>query len=184
MLALEEKRQLLADARAAIADAFAGRAGPSPTAGHGALLEPRGAFVTLRIDGELRGCIGFIEATRPLSEVVCEMARRAAFDDPRFPPLTAAEFDRISVEVSILSPLHRITSMDEIVVGVHGLMLELGPNRGLLLPQVAAEYGWDRETFLGAVSRKAGLSTDAWRHPEAVIYTFTAEVVQESDVTA
>jgi AmmeMemoRadiSam system protein A len=179
MFTPEEKRELVAIARRAIGDALHGRS-PAvrvPTAGN--LARPGGAFVTLRIDGNLRGCIGYIQAPIPLAEVVAEVSEKAALEDPRFSPLSLQEYEHVAIEVSVLSPLQRISDVDEIVVGKHGLLLELRHARGLLLPQVADEYGWDRETFLDNTARKAGLPRNAWKDPDAAIYVFTAEIVQE-----
>jgi AmmeMemoRadiSam system protein A len=108
-----------------------------------------------------------------------EVAEKAAFEDPRFPPLTPGEVPGVRLEISVLSPLQRVTDVAEIQVGVHGILLALGRCRGLLLPQVATEYGWDRVKFLESTSRKAGLAGDAWRTPAAEIYIFTAEIVEE-----
>jgi AmmeMemoRadiSam system protein A len=202
MFTPEEKRELVAIARKAIGDALHGRSsevqippegapvpnsserGSSFSEGKGRLSRPGGAFVTLRIDGNLRGCIGYIQAPVPLAEVVAEVAEKAALEDPRFSPLSLQEFERTHIEISVLSPLQRISSVNEIVVGKHGLLLELRHARGLLLPQVAEEYGWDREMFLENTARKAGLSRNAWKDPEAVIYIFTAEIIQEEVLAA
>jgi AmmeMemoRadiSam system protein A len=184
MLTNEEKRELLVIARDAI-ETLVRRRGRSPTRSvvHQRLSQQCGAFVTLRLDHQLRGCIGYIESARPLSEVVEEVAGKAATEDPRFQPLSVFELDQIDIEISILSPLIRISSINEIVIGVHGVVLELGGMRGLLLPQVAVEHQLERETFLNAVAKKAGLGTYAWKDPNAKVYVFTAEVVQEADVT-
>ena len=155
---------------------------PEPvTSGRAVLDEPRGAFVTLHAHGDLRGCIGYIESAMPLSRVVEDVAEKAAFDDPRFPPLTPDEYPAVQVEISILSPLRRIVSPEEIVIGSHGLLLEHGWHRGLLLPQVATEYGWDRTVFLENVARKAGLPAGAWRDPSARIFIFSADIVRERE---
>lgn len=140
------------------------------------LKEPRGAFVTLEKDHRLRGCIGFIQATRQLHETVRDMARAAAFDDPRFPPLRKEEWPKISIEISVLTPLKRIQEVSEIQVGTHGLYVVRGSRRGLLLPQVAAQYGWDREQFLEQTCLKAGLPPDAWKDKKTEIYVFSADV--------
>lgn len=154
--------------------------GPEPvTSGMAVLDEPRGAFVTLHAHGDLRGCIGYIESAMPLSRVVEEVAEKAAFEDPRFPPLTPGEYPVVQVEISVLSPLRQIVSPEEIVVGSHGLLLEHGWHRGLLLPQVATEYGWDRTIFLENVARKAGLPATAWKEPSARIFIFTADIIRE-----
>jgi AmmeMemoRadiSam system protein A len=141
----------------------------------------RGAFVTLHKHGELRGCIGTFRSDKNIKEVVQDMAIAAAFEDPRFPPLKKEELDEVDIEISILSPLKRIKSIDEIEVGKHGLYITRGFRSGVLLPQVATEYNWDRETFLVHTCLKAGLPEDAWRDPATKIETFTAEVFGEKD---
>ncbi len=143
---------------------------------------PAAAFVTIRIAGELRGCIGTTEATRPLGETVISCAISSAFRDPRFPPLRLEEYSQIHLEISVLSLFQQIRSVEEIVVGEHGLVLSLGHHRGLLLPQVATEQGWNRSAFLQYICRKAGLSPNAWENPEAIIEIFTAEVFDETDM--
>jgi AmmeMemoRadiSam system protein A len=147
----------------------------------GRLAEPSGAFVTIRQHGELRGCIGYIESHHPLAVVVSEVAVKAATEDPRFAPMTQSELARATLEVSILTPLRQITDISEIEVGTHGLLLELGGHRGLLLPQVASEYEWDRETFLESTARKAGLPGEAWKDSGAKIFIFTADIVSEEE---
>ena len=126
-----------------------------------------GVFVTLKVNGNLRGCIGYVEAIKPLQEAVTDMALSAAFKDPRFTPLSKRELDGLEVEISVMSPLEEIQSPDKIVIGTHGLVIEKGYNRGLLLPQVATEYNWDKDTFLAHTCLKAGLPKDAWRDKEA-----------------
>lgn len=138
-----------------------------------------GAFVTLRIDGELRGCIGYIDYPGPVRTAVEEVARKAAFGDPRFEPLAPGELDRVQIEVSVLTPMRRITSTEEIMIGRDGLIIQCRGRRGLLLPQVATEYGWDAEEFLENTCRKAGLPVGAWRDPGAEIEAFSAEVFAE-----
>jgi len=152
---------------------------PARGAGTGALAEHHGAFVTLTRDGRLRGCIGFVVARRPLLETVREAAQAAAFHDPRFPPLRPAELPEISLELSVLSEPRPVTSLEEIQVGRHGLIVRQGPRSGLLLPQVATEYGWDRDTFLSHTCAKAGLPEDCWREPGTEIEIFGAEVFGE-----
>lgn len=134
-----------------------------------------GAFVTLKRKGRLRGCIGHIVGDKPLHRTVAEMARAAAFNDPRFPPVSAGELPDLDVEISILSPLSGCTP-EEVQPGRHGLLVRRGRNSGLLLPQVAREYGWDRETFLAQTCLKAGLPRGAWQNPAAEIFCFEAEV--------
>lgn len=175
-----EQRLLFQIARDSIAAGLEGRAPELPAPLPPALLEPRGVFVTLHRHGRLRGCIGYLEAVRPLAQAVQEMAQAAAFHDPRFPPLQALELPEVELEISILTPMRPIADPEEIVVGRHGLYLEKGPARGVLLPQVATECRWDRTTFLEQTCVKAGLPPDAWRHPDTRIYVFEAEILSES----
>ncbi len=135
-----------------------------------------GAFVTVNHGDELRGCIGYIRGVMPLHQAVREMAVQAAFHDPRFPPVGKDEYKDIDIEISVLTPLKKVEDVSEIEVGVHGLYIEAGGYAGLLLPQVAREYGWDRITFLEHTCYKAGLSKDAWKLPHTAIYVFSAEV--------
>lgn len=143
------------------------------------LLENRGAFVTLHLANDLRGCIGYTLPRLPLWETIREVAVLAATDDPRFEPVTAEELPRVRIEVSVLSPMERVTDPARIEIGVHGLYLKLGRRSGLLLPQVAPEYGWNREEFLHHTCKKAGLKGDAWKDPAAELSWFTAEVFGE-----
>jgi len=175
----EEKLVLLQTAREAIAARLDRRAPVFPPAG-GALREPRGAFVTLKAHGELRGCIGHITASEPLADTVKEVALSSAFEDPRFPPLRPEEWDAVRIEISVLSPFELVTDAGRIQVGVHGIMLRRGSRSGLLLPQVAVEQGWDRETFLTHCCYKAGLPGDAWRSPETRLSIFSAIVFHET----
>jgi AmmeMemoRadiSam system protein A len=135
-----------------------------------------GAFVTLKTHGSLRGCIGLVVGMKPLYKTITEMARAAAFDDPRFTPLTEKETDKLEIEISVLSPLEKIDDPDKIEVGKHGIMIRHGYYSGLLLPQVATEYRWDRKTFLRHTCLKAGLPESAWRDPATEIQIFTAEI--------
>ena len=138
-----------------------------------------GAFVTLHKRGELRGCIGHIEADQPLVCVVARCAVAASSTDPRFPAVSAAEVAELSIEVSLLGPLEPILGPDEIEIGRHGLVVEKGWRRGLLLPQVATEWKWDARQFLEQTCRKAGLPDDAWKQG-AKIWRFDAEVFGEA----
>ena len=186
MLSDRDRDLLFTAARTSIARAV-GAAGAADAAGFAGLLAraPRslrnraGAFVTLRIGGELRGCIGFVEPACPLIETVAEAAARAAVEDLRFPPLTAEEFRSVEVEISVLSPLRRARSVGELEIGTHGIVVEAGRCRGLLLPQVAAEHGWTREEFASHASEKAGLPPEAWMLPGTAIWLFTAEILAE-----
>ena len=144
------------------------------------LREQRGAFVTLKIDGRLRGCIGPVVGVVPLWRAVRDNAIAAAFEDPRFDPLQVEELPLTHIEISALTPLRKATA-DEVTVGRDGILIERGAARGLLLPQVAVEYGWERETFLDHTCRKAGLEPGCWRHPDTVISVFSAEVFGEDN---
>ena len=141
------------------------------------LAEMRGAFTTLHLQGRLRGCIGYVVPTHSLYRTVAETAQAAAFDDPRFVPVTPDEANDLKVEISVLSPLHPIRP-EEVVVGAHGLMVTKGVHRGLLLPQVPLEWQWDRDTFLSQTCLKAGLPPNAWMQ-DIELQAFTAEVFGE-----
>ncbi len=141
------------------------------------LAESRGAFTTLHLGGELRGCIGYVLPVASLYQTVAETARAAAFDDPRFQPVSGEESPYLQIEISVLS-VPRPIRAEEVVIGKHGLIATAGSRRGLLLPQVPVEWDWDRETFLAQTCVKAGLAPDAWRRG-AEIQAFTAEVFGE-----
>jgi AmmeMemoRadiSam system protein A len=145
------------------------------------LKEKRGVFVTLNKSDQLRGCIGYIEGLKPLQIAVEEMSLAAAFEDPRFPPVENEELNEIEIEISILSPLKIIADPNQIEIGKHGLIIEKGMMRGLLLPQVATEYQWDVETFLAQTCQKAGLSKNAWHDESTIIQIFSAEIFSEAD---
>jgi AmmeMemoRadiSam system protein A len=186
MLTQVQQRFLLRVARESIGREMAKRHRGSATGGHGGGSGPEGqvdqtggAFVTLRIGGELRGCIGYIEYPGPVRTAVEDVARKAAFGDPRFEPLGPDELDRVQIEISVLTPMRPITSPGEITVGNDGLVISCRGHRGLLLPQVATEYGWDAEEFLENTCRKAGLQAGAWREPGAELEAFSAEVFSE-----
>lgn len=147
-----------------------------------ALEKNPGVFVTLRRDRDLRGCVGYIETERPLDTVVADLAVKAAFEDPRFPPLTIEEYPEIVVEISILSPLRELQSGDVPEIGIHGLVVESGSHRGVLLPHTAVEKGWDPMMFREAVMKKAGLPPDAAGRAETRFLTFTTEVVRSHEV--
>jgi uncharacterized protein len=138
------------------------------------LAEMRGAFTTLHLHGRLRGCIGYVVPTHSLYRTVAETAQAAAFDDPRFSPVTAEEAPDLKIEISVLSPLQPIRP-EQVVIGVHGLVVTKDRHRGLLLPQVPVQWQWDRETFLAQTCLKAGLPADVWIHG-IDLQAFTAEV--------
>jgi len=177
----EEKVELLRIARTSIEAAVRGEPAPEFEAATALLGEKRGAFVTLTKGGHLRGCIGHIRGIEPLYITVSKMGVAAALEDPRFDPVVAAELDRIEIEISVLTPFEKISDPSEVVVGTHGLYIEKGYSHGLLLPQVATDYGWDRYEFLDQTCKKAGLPAGAWKEG-ATIYTFSAQIFNESQV--
>jgi AmmeMemoRadiSam system protein B/AmmeMemoRadiSam system protein A len=173
-----QQQTLLTIARESIEAAVNGQSVPSQPAPGGKLSEPGAAFVTITIGGQLRGCIGYTEAFMPLYQCVSECAVSAAMHDPRFSPLSKAEYPLVELEISVLTPLVDVSDINDIVVGRDGLMISKSGRRGLLLPQVATDYGWDRETFLRQTCHKAGLPADAWQSG-AKIQKFTAFVFHE-----
>ncbi|MFI5207145.1 MAG: AmmeMemoRadiSam system protein A [Gemmatimonadales bacterium] len=140
---------------------------------------PAGAFVTLYRGEELRGCLGRLEADQPLGQVVAEMAVAAARDDPRFPPVSADEVQDLTIEISVLTE-PKPARPEGVEVGRDGVIVRKGARQGVLLPQVATEYDWDRETLLTMVCRKAGLPDHAWRDRRAELLVFQAEVITEA----
>lgn len=175
----QERLELLAAARQAIADAAAGRR-PRGLPTDGAYGRCAGLFVSIHKHGDLRGCIGYPSSDAPLGATIGECAAAAATGDPRFPPVSERELQDLEIEVSILTPLEPVPDPAAVVVGRDGLVVEHRGRRGLLLPQVATEYGWDRETFLAQVCVKAGLPRDAWTQG-ARLFRFEAEVFGEHE---
>ena len=141
------------------------------------LAEPRGVFTSLYLSGQLRGCVGYVLPLNSVYQAVAETARAAAFEDSRFYAVTVEEAPHLQIELSVLSPPKEILP-EEVEIGRHGLLIGMAGRRGLLLPQVPVEHGWDRVTFLEQTCRKAGLATDAWKHG-AKVEAFTAEVFGE-----
>lgn len=177
----QQQRILLSLARETIAQYVRDRTVPELPEGDPAFSLERAVFVSLHKHGQLRGCIGGLEAREPLAAAVRSAAISAATQDPRFPPVTSDELDEIEIDISVLSPMERVESPEEIVVGVHGVLVKQGMRQGVFLPQVAPEQGWDRETMLKSLcAHKAGLSADAWRHG-AELYVFTAQVFSDGD---
>jgi len=174
-----DKKTLLALARESIENALANKPDPKLDSDSPILKEKRGAFVTLTKRGILRGCIGYIRAYKPLDQTIVEMAQAAAFRDPRFPPVTKNELDDLEIEISVLTPIQEIDDINEIEVGKHGIIIERNGYSGLLLPQVATEYGWDRITFLEHTCQKAGLPRDAWKQEGTKIKIFSADIFHE-----
>jgi AmmeMemoRadiSam system protein A len=182
MTAPERRRELLALARESIGRRLEGVEPIEPSERPHADEASHGVFVTLRSRGELRGCIGTLAAEEGIARTVAEFAVRAGFEDPRFPPLARDEWRDVEIEISILSP-PRLIAEEEFEVGRHGLILEIGARRGLLLPQVAEEWSFTREQFLGALARKAGLPEDGWKLEGAKLFAFEAEVFAEREAT-
>ncbi|HKY22712.1 MAG TPA: AmmeMemoRadiSam system protein A [Vicinamibacterales bacterium] len=138
-----------------------------------------GAFVTLRVNGALRGCIGYPEPDRPLIETIERCAVSAAISDPRFPALSRAEWDAVELEISVLGPIEPVADISDVVVGQHGLIVQYGHRRGLLLPQVATEWKWNAEELASQTCIKAGLPRDAWQKG-GTLYRFEADVFGET----
>lgn len=145
---------------------------------HPVLKRQLGAFVTISIGGHLRGCIGSIVGREPLQENVWRMARAAALEDPRFPPLTGREWQKAELEITVLDELSLCPEPERIEIGRHGLVLEYGGRCGVFLPQVPVEQGWDRESYLENLCLKAGVGRSSWRSPEARLYWFEGLVFQ------
>ena len=176
------RRDLLALARRALEARFRGEPLPRLASDRAeAFGEPRALFVTLRRRGNLRGCIGTLAPEGDLSRTVPRFAMRAAFEDPRFPPLAEAELADCTIEISVLTAPVRLQRTEDVVIGRDGLIIEARGRSGLLLPQVATEWGFDRERFLAEVSRKAGLPPGAWKEPGAQLWVFEAEVFGEDE---
>jgi len=172
----DERALLLRLAHESILSALERREIPlDPPTAH--LAEPRGAFTSLYLHGELRGCVGYVLPVSPVYRAVADTARAAAFEDTRFHPVTLAEAPELAIELSILSP-PRPTAAESVEIGRHGLLISKDGQRGLLLPQVPVEHNWDRITFLEQTCRKAGLPLDAWKMG-ATIEAFSAEVFGE-----
>ena len=182
MISEAEQIQLLALARQALEARVAGRPSPDVVCA-GPLALRCGAFVSIHCGDDMRGCLGRLTVDVPLGQTLVHLGGAVADRDPRFPPVTANELRLLHVEISLLTPEWAIASIDEIEVGRHGLIIEHGRARGLLLPQVATEHAWDRETFLAHTCIKAGLPRDAWRNG-ARILIFEARVFSESALTS
>lgn len=181
MLSPQQRQTLLSIARRSIEAVLEGRRPElDPSQLDGTLTRPSGAFVSLHTkNGNLRGCIGSIKPVAPLCNAVSSSAVNAAFRDPRFYPVTPEELPNLHIEISVMSPIEPVASVEEIEVGRDGLIVSRGSRAGLLLPQVATQYGWDREMFLRQTCVKAGLAPDSWLLPECRIERFSAEVFGE-----
>jgi AmmeMemoRadiSam system protein A len=180
MLSQHHRQLLLSIARRSIESALTGGRLELNLGSEPELNEPSGVFVSLHtLGGDLRGCIGSIQPVAPLAQAVATSAVNAATRDPRFRPLTSDELASVHIEISVMSPIVPVGALDEIAVGRDGLIVTRGRDAGLLLPQVAASYGWDRDTFLSHTCMKAGLDPDAWKKPGCRIERFSAEVFGE-----
>jgi AmmeMemoRadiSam system protein A len=175
----DEKRELLRIARATLREHLDTGRIPPGKPHRASLLAPAAVFVTLHRDDDLRGCIGLVEARTPLYRAVQEMAVSAATRDPRFPPVTEDELEHLEVEISVLSHSRTVRGPDDLVIGRDGLVVEAHGRRGLLLPQVAVEAGWDAATLLARTCVKAGLPSDTWKRPETRLTAFEAQVFSD-----
>ncbi|MBU1247808.1 MAG: AmmeMemoRadiSam system protein A [Proteobacteria bacterium] len=176
MLSDEEKMTLKELVKRSISSKLEGTDDTPADPGAGKLTEPMGAFVTLTLDGKLRGCIGNLQAEEPLYKTIWNMARSAAFNDPRFPALTREEFERLEIEISILSHIAECRDKLAIEVGRHGVIIQRGEKSGLLLPQVPVQWGWNREQFLEQTCHKAGLDPSVLNLTGTNIFWFEAVV--------
>ena len=174
MITPVDQQRLLALARHALEARVRRQPPPRPERG-GALEWPRGAFVTIHCRGDLRGCLGRIETEAPLADTIAHLAASVSDSDPRFDPVSVLELGGISLEISVLTPEREIHAIADIEVGRHGLIVEQSARRGLLLPQVATEHGWDADTFVSHTCLKAALPADAWRHGARML-VFEAQV--------
>jgi AmmeMemoRadiSam system protein A len=173
----DSSQTLLQIAKAAIAAHVSGTPQPPRTDVTGGFEHHSGVFVTIYDEDGLRGCIGHLHADEPIDILVAQAAIAACSTDPRFEQVTGDELDDLKVEISVLGPFEEVDDVGSIEVGRHGLIVEQGHSRGLLLPQVAVEWGWDRELFLAHTCQKAGLSPDAWKNG-ARIWRFEAQVIR------
>jgi AmmeMemoRadiSam system protein A len=184
MLDDADKTALLKLARATLKAYFAKEATPICQTPHAALLEQKGAFVSLHRGDELRGCIGQLYPDRELFKIVQHCVLSAALEDTRFFAVAREELNDLTIEISVLTPFRRVRNVEEIEVGRHGLYIVRGGFRGLLLPQVATQYNWDRIRFLEHTCLKSGLPESAWQDPRTIIHTFEAEVFSDSEASA
>lgn len=181
-LSIDQKKLLLKIARSTISNAINGKAARDFDIKDPALGIKGGAFVTIHSHGNLRGCIGNIIAEIPLWETIMNMAIEASMRDPRFPAVSPGELKDIDIEISVLSPLKKINDIEEIEVGKHGLLIKSNYSQGLLLPQVATDYKWDRIQFLENTCNKAGLDKNCYKENNCEILIFSAIVFGENDI--
>jgi AmmeMemoRadiSam system protein A len=176
MLNPDARQALLSVARASVEAAVRGAEPDAQPPENPALHRPGAAFVTVRVGGELRGCIGHVIAEQPLWISVLEMAAAAATRDERFAPVSPSELAGVTIEISVLTPRRKLEGAERLVIGRDGLYVRRDSNTGLLLPQVAAEHGWSAEEFLAQTCRKAGLPPEAWKDPATSVEFFSADV--------
>jgi len=181
-LSLENQQELLTLVRTVLEDEIVKSDSQRYPTDNEAFKGHQGAFVTLHLKGQLRGCIGRIVSDKPLYDLVQEMAIASALHDSRFKPVTTEEVAELELEISVLTEPENVRSVDEIVVGEHGLIIQQGTRSGLLLPQVPVEHGWDKQTYLKHLCRKAGLPETAF--PGSKLYKFSAQVFSERDFGA
>ncbi len=179
LLGKADSLKLLGIARRAIDACLGSRTCPVESVEEASLNRITGCFVTIHQDNQLRGCIGNFVSEQPLHLEVAQMAVAAATGDPRFYSMNEKDIGNYNLDISILSPLEKIADIAQIEVGTHGIYLEKDYCRGVLLPQVATEYGWDRQTFLEQTCIKAGLDTQAWQSPQTDIFIFSAQVISD-----
>jgi AmmeMemoRadiSam system protein A len=183
VLAVDEQRELLRIARATLREHARSGKLPPGKPHRDTLLAPAAVFVTLHHDGELRGCIGTTTADRPIFRAVQEMAIAAATRDPRFAPVTADEIALVDIEISVLGELRRVQGPGDVVIGRDGVVIEGRGHRGLLLPHVAVESGWDAKAFVERTCQKAGLPRDAWREGDLEISIFPTQIFSEQQLS-
>jgi AmmeMemoRadiSam system protein A len=179
ILNIEQKKVLINIAQETIGNVVGGKNPANYDIEDHILNMKCGAFVTLHLNKNLRGCIGNIVAEIPLWKTVRNMAKESALNDPRFPPVSPAELNEINIEISVLSPLEKILDINEIKVGTHGILIKHGFNQGLLLPQVATDYNWNRIQFLEYTCRKAGLGTKCYKDKNCEIFIFSATIFDD-----
>jgi AmmeMemoRadiSam system protein A len=178
-LSKEDRKAILELARQGVLHAVCHERPLSTFPTSGIFAERRGLFVTLHVAKRLRGCIGMVEGSATLGETLARCAADAALHDPRFSRMLAEEMDALEIEVSLLSPIEPIQP-EAVEIGIHGLLVERGTRRGLLLPQVAVEHRLGREQFLAETCTKAGLPRDAWKEAETKLYGFRCEIIAEA----
>ena len=181
-ISFENKKNIILAVRKAVETEIFKKTSFNPDLSDSFFDNKTGIFVTIHKNGKLRGCIGYIEGFMPIREAIYDLALSAAFRDPRFPPLSAEEYQLIDFEISILSPIEKINSIEEIIIGEDGLIITKGMKRGLLLPQVATENNMTKEEFLSHTCMKAGLSPNEWKSSGVQIEKFSAVVLKENEL--